>query len=230
MARFRIALYVAGLLAASPAAAQQLSVADTDGDASGVILASAEPRIAPRQASERRRTAPLVSVGFDTVAGAPRYADRTVSENGVSTVRFSAVRPVTGGSSGVSGAIPRGLPTSRARLTSGFGYRVNPVTGRYAMHSGVDIAMATGTPVGATSAGRVARAGWAGGYGLLVVIDHGGGIETYYAHLSSLSVRAGDTVQAGQTLGGAGSTGRSTGPHLHYELRVGGRPVDPLSS
>jgi murein DD-endopeptidase MepM/ murein hydrolase activator NlpD len=113
------------------------------------------------------------------------------------------------------------------RMTSRFGSRIDPFLGRRAMHTGVDFRANTGTPVIATAAGRVARAGRAGGYGNLVEIEHGGGYATRYAHLSRIDVRRGQTVAPGDVIGAAGSTGRSTGPHLHYETRVRGRAVDP---
>jgi murein DD-endopeptidase MepM/ murein hydrolase activator NlpD len=107
-------------------------------------------------------------------------------------------------------------------VTSGFGWR----WGR--MHEGIDIAVPTGTAVGAAAAGRVIYAGWMGGYGNLVVIDHGGGIATAYGHNSSIIVGYGSSVSQGQTIALSGSTGNSTGPHVHFEVRVNGSPVDPL--
>ena len=127
------------------------------------------------------------------------------------------------------GGIPSGSPLSGARLTSGFGSRYHPTLGGTRFHAGVDLAAPTGTPVTATASGRVSRAGWAGGYGILVSINHGGSIETRYAHLSAIAVRPGDSVKAGQVIGYVGSTGRSTGPHLHYETRHSGRPTNPFS-
>ncbi len=107
-------------------------------------------------------------------------------------------------------------------ITSPFG----PRWGR--MHEGIDVAAPSGAPVRAAAAGRVVYAGWMGGYGNLVVLDHGGGLATAYAHLSSVSVSAGAAVVRGQVVGAGGSTGHSFGPHLHFEVRVGGAPVDPL--
>jgi murein DD-endopeptidase MepM/ murein hydrolase activator NlpD len=96
------------------------------------------------------------------------------------------------------------------------------------MHEGIDIAVPTGTPVVASAAGVVIVAGWVGGYGNLVVVDHGGGIATAYGHNSSFAVGAGQSVAQGHVLAYAGSTGHSTGPHIHFEVRINGSPVDPL--
>jgi murein DD-endopeptidase MepM/ murein hydrolase activator NlpD len=107
-------------------------------------------------------------------------------------------------------------------VTSPFGWR----WGR--MHEGIDIAVPSGTPVHAAQSGRVIIAGWMGGYGNLVVIDHGGGLSTAYGHNSSFAVGAGSSVSQGQVVAYSGSTGNSTGPHVHFEVRVNGSPVDPL--
>jgi len=112
-------------------------------------------------------------------------------------------------------------------MSSGFGVRVDPFLHGAAMHTGIDLRGEEGEPVRATAAGTVSHAGWSGGYGKMVEIDHGNGLATRYAHLSSIEVRAGDKVRIGQTVGKLGSTGRSTGPHLHYETRVEGEAVDP---
>lgn len=111
------------------------------------------------------------------------------------------------------------LPAS-AETTSNFGPRRDPFLGRMAYHSGIDFREAHGTPVYATGAGRVASSGSNGGYGLMVEIDHGGGMTTRYAHLSALLVKEGQFIPAGAVIGRLGSTGRSTGPHLHYEVRI----------
>jgi len=112
-------------------------------------------------------------------------------------------------------------------MTSGFGVRVDPFLHGAAMHTGIDLRGDEGEPVRATAAGTVTHAGWNGGYGKMVEIDHGNGLATRYAHLSAVEVRVGDKVRIGQTVGLLGSTGRSTGPHLHYETRVDGEAVDP---
>jgi len=113
------------------------------------------------------------------------------------------------------------------RLLSYFGRRTDPFSGMGAFHPGVDISAPAGSSVKATGDGVVSLADYAGAYGRLVVIDHGGGIQTYYAHLSRIDVIAGQEVRKGATIGAVGSTGRSTSPHLHYEVRQGGTPVNP---
>ena len=112
-------------------------------------------------------------------------------------------------------------------VVSGFGVRSDPFTRSAAMHTGLDFQSHTGTPVRVTANGTVASAGWSGGYGKAVDVDHGNGYTTRYGHLSAIDVKVGQTVKAGQIIGKVGSTGRSTGPHLHYETRIGREPVDP---
>lgn len=112
-------------------------------------------------------------------------------------------------------------------LTSRFGYRRHPLFRRHMFHTGVDIAAPRGTPVPAAARGTVIFAGWYGGYGKLVIIDHGSGTSSLYGHLSAISVSVGQAVAGGQVIGRVGSTGYSTGPHLHYEIRLHGRPVNP---
>jgi murein DD-endopeptidase MepM/ murein hydrolase activator NlpD len=113
-------------------------------------------------------------------------------------------------------------------LSDGFGGRRNPFGGSSSeFHAGQDIATAWGTPVEATANGKVLFAGWQSGYGQLVEIDHGGGLTTRYGHLSDVDVEVGQQIVKGQTVGKVGSTGRSTGPHLHYEIRLNDEPVDP---
>jgi murein DD-endopeptidase MepM/ murein hydrolase activator NlpD len=112
-------------------------------------------------------------------------------------------------------------------FTSGFGVRSDPFLGRPAMHTGLDFRAAMGDPVRATANGKVVSSGWAGGYGRMVEIDHGNGLSTRYGHLSEINVRVGDPIKIGQVIGAVGSTGRSTGPHLHYETRIDGDAVDP---
>jgi murein DD-endopeptidase MepM/ murein hydrolase activator NlpD len=125
---------------------------------------------------------------------------------------------------------PSRLPLASAALSSRFGSRYHPILGGWRQHSGVDLAAATGTPVTAPSPGVVVAAQWWGGYGLFVAIDHGKGMQTRYAHLSAVAVAPGQQVKSGQVLGYVGSTGNSTGPHLHYEMRLNGQPLNPLTA
>jgi murein DD-endopeptidase MepM/ murein hydrolase activator NlpD len=127
-------------------------------------------------------------------------------------------------------AIPSDKPIRAAvTFTSGFGVRDDPFHRGAAMHPGIDLAGAYGTPVYATADGVVTRAGWNnGGYGNMVELDHGRGIATRYGHMSAVLVHEGDHVTRGEQIGRMGSTGRSTGNHLHYEVRIDGRPVNPI--
>ena len=124
-------------------------------------------------------------------------------------------------------AMPSIWPAS-GRLTSGFGYRYSPTTGRRTLHQGLDIANKIGTPVWATARGVITFAQYDGAYGNCVVIDHGNNIATRYAHMNSIAVKVGQTVQRNEVIGTIGNTGRSTGPHVHYEVHVGGVPVNPM--
>lgn len=113
-------------------------------------------------------------------------------------------------------------------ITSPYGYRIHPIWGTRIYHSGIDIGVDEGTPVHAADGGTVIAAEWYGGYGYAVVIDHGNGLSTLYGHNSELAVSAGQTVSKGQVIAYAGSTGNSTGPHVHFEVRVNGDAVDPM--
>lgn len=126
----------------------------------------------------------------------------------------------------LTSATPTGWPT-KGWLTSSFGMRKSPFTGKNKMHEGLDIAASTGTSVYATADGIVSRAQTVSGYGKLVVIDHGYGYRTYYAHNSKLYVKVGQRVKAGDKISAVGNTGSSTGSHLHYEVRLNGVPLNP---
>lgn len=117
---------------------------------------------------------------------------------------------------------------TEGHLSSTFGYRVSPFTGKPLLHAGIDIANRVGTPIIAPARGTVTFAGWQGAYGNCVIINHGNGITTRYAHLQRSVVKNAQIVNRGELVGYMGNTGRSTGPHLHYEVRVGGVPVNPM--
>ena len=124
-------------------------------------------------------------------------------------------------------AMPLAAPMTEYKLNSGFGYRRDPFRRRGAVHTGLDFGGPRNAPIHATAPGTVVESGRAGAYGIMVVVDHGMGIETRYAHLSRALVRVGDKLTTGKTIGTMGRTGRATGHHLHYEIRVNGRALNP---
>ena len=161
---------------------------------------------------------PYLPVGIDPNAPALDPALSRVARDVATAARLEALLRF----------VPLSMPLSGdPSLTSPFGYRADPFLGRLALHPGVDLAEAYGAEIHAAAAGRVEHAGPAGGYGIMVEIDHGNGLATVYAHMSEALVEEGQEVDRGAVLGRLGSTGRSTGPHLHYEVRVDGEPVDP---
>jgi murein DD-endopeptidase MepM/ murein hydrolase activator NlpD len=129
-------------------------------------------------------------------------------------------------SPGGGGLIP---PLDYISVSSPFGYRIHPIYGTSLLHTGVDLVASEGTPIHASGSGVVVSAGWISGYGNATVVDHGGGLATLYAHQSVLIASAGSRVSQGQTIGRVGCTGSCTGPHLHFEVRVNGTPVNPMS-
>ena len=121
-----------------------------------------------------------------------------------------------------------GWPVS-GPISSPFGMRFDPVQHHYQLHAGIDVAAPQGVTISAASEGKIIFAGWYGGYGNAIIIDHGGGISTLYGHCSQIFVGVGQDVQRGQAIGAVGMTGDATGPHVHFEVRVNGKPVDPMS-
>ncbi len=149
------------------------------------------------------RTTPTLGMGADVTAFSSPIPQRAIS-------------------------VPSRMPLEGAQLTSNYGMRTHPVLGGRRNHTGIDLAAPTGTPIYATADGVIGRADWYSSYGLYISINHGASMETRYAHLSRLAVAAGDNVKKGDLIGYVGSTGRSTGPHLHYEVRVDGLAVNPI--
>lgn len=177
---------------------------------------------APAQAESARYVAPVAA----PAAGAgisTEGSDRQFQQLFASWDR-SADRPTTI-STGV--AVPSRTPLDSYRMTSSYGMRTHPVLGGLRAHKGLDMAAPTGTPVYATADGMVSKAEWFSGYGNFIAIAHGADLETRFGHLSRYVVSAGQRVRKGDLIGYVGSTGRSTGPHLHYEVRVAGVAVDP---
>ncbi|OWT60355.1 peptidase M23 [Candidimonas nitroreducens] len=128
---------------------------------------------------------------------------------------------------GIEARLPDLTPVDYTRLSSPFGWRVNPVTHRRSLHEGMDLVAPRGAAIYAASGGVVTKAGREAGYGNMVEIDHGNGLVTRYAHASALDVKVGDLVEKGQVIAQVGTSGRSTGPHLHFEVRMAGTPLDP---
>ncbi len=159
------------------------------------------------------------------------------SSPGASTAGGGGTGSATSGGGGSGGGGSGGGATSgngtfidpvAGPIVSGFGYRTDPITGGQEFHAGVDFGAACGTPIRAGGSGQVVSAGFNGGYGNATVVNHGGGLATLYGHQSSIGVSVGQVVQQGQVIGAVGSTGKSTGCHLHFEVRVNGNPVNPL--
>lgn len=195
------------------------------------LIATAEALLPPEtsaaQPSEDRPRV-RISIGPQWVQpGEARYAQRSTVGGNAAVVVFSR-SPTPAFAGAHRGALlPAGMPVA-ARLSSAFGMRRHPIRGDLRVHSGVDLAAAYGSPVVATADGVIGSAGWSGGYGLLVAISHGDGVQTRYGHLSRLNVAAGQEIRRGDVIGFVGSTGQSTGPHVHYEVRVDGVATDPL--
>lgn len=157
--------------------------------------------------------------------GAAAEANRN---NLTASARVRGAASVTSPATSMRSAIPSRAPIDGVRLSSDYGMRTHPVTGGLRAHKGIDLAAPIGTPIFATADGVVSKAEWFGSYGLYVSLQHGSNLETRYAHMSRLNVASGQRVRRGDIVGFVGSTGRSTGPHLHYEVRVDGVAVNPL--
>jgi murein DD-endopeptidase MepM/ murein hydrolase activator NlpD len=153
--------------------------------------------------------------------GDREFADLFASWKSIDAGGAATASPIAGVS------VPAGMPLARATMTSSYGMRTHPVLGGRRDHKGIDLAQPTGSPVYATADGIISKAEPFSSYGNYIQIEHGGELQTRYAHLSGYAVAAGQHVTRGQLIGFVGSTGRSTGPHLHYEVRVAGEAVDP---
>jgi murein DD-endopeptidase MepM/ murein hydrolase activator NlpD len=167
-----------------------------------------------------RQTEAAMGGPFDALWGGKVDIDPRFERLGLSLARMAVLERALDG-------IPQVVPASVQSITSGFGYRRDPFNGRGAMHAGIDFKGAIGSPIYAAAGGRVTFVGWKSGYGKAVEITHGNGMMTRYAHLSRFDVTEGQQVEAGSLIAGMGSTGRSTGPHLHFEVRINDRAVNP---
>ena len=166
---------------------------------------------------------------LESLRGTRKQYERRIREQQVESEAIAALLRRRGSDGPViSGKGSLGAPLARPVVTSMFGYRTHPIFGDRRLHTGLDFRAATGTPLLAVRAGEVIYAGWRSGYGNTTILDHGGGLATLYAHQSEIFVAVGDVVARGDRIGAAGATGFATGPHLHFEVRRGGAPVDPL--
>jgi murein DD-endopeptidase MepM/ murein hydrolase activator NlpD len=191
-----------------------LEALSAEAESAAEKLASAlAPLGVPTEDSEAPRGGPFIAAGGMHFVERTAVLSRTLDE--IAELRRWAE------------AMPLAIPVRSARVSSRFGYRNDPFLNRPALHAGLDFAAATGTEVHATAAGVVVAAGWNGGYGQMIEIRHGSGLSTRYGHLSAVLVTPGAKVAAGALIGRVGSTGRSTGPHLHYETRRDGNAVNP---
>ncbi len=189
------------------------------------------------EAKARRMRALFATLGIDpgkTVEGAvggPFVAYRPAVNSGSfdkQLYRINIARAQVDRLTATLGKVPLRKPIEgEIDTSSSFGVRIDPFLSKPAMHTGIDFRGETGDAVRVTAGGTVVSAGWSGGYGRMIEVDHGNGLSTRYGHLSEIDVRVGDNVKAGQAIGRVGSTGRSTGPHLHYETRIDGEAVDP---
>lgn len=204
----------APVVPASPAAAPASDTAATDSEDEG----EGGPSLPPLRCSE---LAPAPSRHAD--------AERTAQQLDCIAATLSALEQQTAGHAVAFAAFPGRMPADGARFGSPFGNRIDPFTHRLSFHPGLDLVAKTGTPILAAAGGRVVLAGEKSGYGNAVEIDHGNGLMTRYGHASRIVVHVGDLVLPRQYIADVGSTGRSTGPHLHFEVLVNGAPVNPVA-
>ena len=169
----------------------------------------------------------------DTFRISPEDLKANQTALGVSDPEFRALNDswgrINGAVNKVVVAVPSINPVEAMKFSSGFGYRNAPTRGASRNHKGIDIPGPVGTPIFATADGTIGRAGWVGGYGKFVEINHGNAVQTRYGHLSAMNVTPGQRIRKGDILGYMGSTGRSTGSHLHYEVRIAGEAINPIA-
>jgi murein DD-endopeptidase MepM/ murein hydrolase activator NlpD len=218
------ALVAAALsIAASPAYANSSAAADI---------------AAPLRAAQAARQQPIGSTdekfrnlftSWQSLEDSDVPALAAIGEASNQSAGLVAARPSIGSiAMPTSVSIPSRMPVEGVKLTSSYGMRVHPVLGGRRAHKGIDLAGPIGTPIYATADGVVSKAEWFSSYGLYVSLEHGGALQTRYGHMSRLNVANGQRVRKGDIIGFIGTTGRSTGPHLHYEVRVNGEAVNPL--
>jgi murein DD-endopeptidase MepM/ murein hydrolase activator NlpD len=188
-----------------------------------VFLASATPAMANSAAS---------AAASDSFRISPEDVKSNQTALGVSDPEFRALHDawgqINGTSTKVEVAVPSINPVEIMKFSSGFGYRSAPTRGASRNHKGIDIPGPVGSPIYATADGIIDRAQWVNGYGKFIEINHGNAVQTRYGHLSAMNVAAGQRIHKGDIIGYMGSTGRSTGSHLHYEVRIAGEAINPM--
>jgi len=241
--RFLVAIVLASFIStgtfAGAASAQSRAVQTTSKEqaarqqSANQIVGAAEQKppesqssTAPQNVQPQKAQEPQTEIGLENAVIPPAPVIVKLSTNAI-------MLPADGGApvsktSSDSKYEERPAVSSSVSVGSVFGYRRDPFTRRAKFHSGVDLKARWGDPVGASQAGIVQFAGWYHGYGNMIIVAHGGGVTTHYAHLSSFDVEAGAHVERGTIIGRAGSTGRATSPHLHYEVRLDGNPLNPF--
>lgn len=191
------------------------------------LALAAQPALANTSAAAADVTAPVQENKAGGISGDSQFRQLFSQWRALDGVEEPVTAPTSPAPiAGVS--IPSRMPLEDARMSSGYGMRTHPVLGGRRNHQGIDLSAPTGTPVYATADGIVSRANWFSSYGLYISLEHGGEMQTRYAHLSRLAVGEGQRVRKGEVIGYVGSTGRSTGPHLHYEVRMAGASVNPV--
>jgi murein DD-endopeptidase MepM/ murein hydrolase activator NlpD len=241
--RFLVAIVLASFIStgtfAGAASAQSRAVQTTSKEqaarqqSTNQIVGAAEQKppesqssTAPQNVQPQKAQEPQTEIGLENAVIPPAPVIVKLSTNTI-MIPADGAGPVSKTSSD-SKYEERPAVSSSVSVGSVFGYRRDPFTRRAKFHSGVDLKARWGDPVGASQAGIVQFAGWYHGYGNMIIVAHGGGVTTHYAHLSSFDVEAGAHVERGTIIGRAGSTGRATSPHLHYEVRLDGNPLNPF--
>ncbi len=237
--RFLVAIVLASFISTGAASAQSRAVQTTSKEqavrqqSTNQIVGAAEQKppesqssTEPQNVQPQKAQEPQTEIGLENAVIPPAPVIVKLSTNAI-MIPADGAGPVSKTSSD-SKYEERPAVSSSVSVGSVFGYRRDPFTRRAKFHSGVDLKARWGDPVGASQAGIVQFAGWYHGYGNMIIVAHGGGVTTHYAHLSSFDVEAGAHVERGTIIGRAGSTGRATSPHLHYEVRLDGNPLNPF--
>ena len=237
--RFLVAIVLASFISTCAASAQSRAVQATSKEqavrqqSTNQIVGAAEQKppesqssTEPQNVQPQKAQEPQTEIGLENAVIPPAPVIVKLSTNAI-MIPADGAGPVSKTSSD-SKYEERPAVSSSVSVGSVFGYRRDPFTRRAKFHSGVDLKARWGDPVGASQAGIVQFAGWYHGYGNMIIVAHGGGVTTHYAHLSSFDVEAGAHVERGTIIGRAGSTGRATSPHLHYEVRLDGNPLNPF--